>query len=513
MRTSYAIVLAVLCALVLPQGGSAQDSAVVRRVAQMGRMSRTDAAALVGQIDTVLQANAERGGDRYDPVRQAANQALYGDAAGPGSTREEYDQRLAAVFQRLNEGMNAAMLPLLFSGGRNASVLCASQYGVTIPQCDALIAAGTGERLSRRYEAPADGRELRQILRRGRVSRAHAGEIATKLRELMMGVPGNLRNDARGRDVVRLLSACPGSLSGREAQMRAWHGGPTEAIARCMGEQLAPRGGAAQVAAIFGISSEAAEAFVNWAAPEVEPAPVVAPTPTRQPRNVDGPRVASLSPAETQRQRAQTQLRLGNVAAAIAAYEEAARLEPNDIPTHERLVELKTQTNDRSGVVASLINILRLDAENEERYMALARGYANNNQSDAAISTLMRVLEMNPENRAAREGIRALGGEPPPPPLPETPSREEIIAAMSSLQFAMAECAPQFGGVISFHVTVEGPSGQVLDVLGNTMDVGPEELACMEGVVAGARFPRFTQESLEIDYPFRFTGNGAPAPE
>ena len=56
-----------------PRAARAQeaDAQVVARLVEYGQMSHGDAGNLVTLVNTQLRANASRGGQNYDPTRQA----------------------------------------------------------------------------------------------------------------------------------------------------------------------------------------------------------------------------------------------------------------------------------------------------------------------------------------------------------------------------------------------------------------------------------------------------------
>ncbi len=501
MKTSLALALALLA---LVSSASAQNESVVQRLVQYGQMSEREARALVSKIDRVLAADAERAGNRFDSdVRRAVHAALYGD--GPPPQAEYYD-RLHTVLDSLRGGLDEATLTGLFRPGRNAAVLCAHRYSVTMGDCDALLAAATRTPSPLPYLAPDDGRELERALRQRRIPRRIAREIVTKLRDTMLGVPRNLTRDQRGRGLLRLLEACPGGVPDREAQVRAWHVGPTPGLAQCIAGATANLGGAEAAVRLFGMSQRAADAFVGWGGGHTEVAATPAPPPPRrqprrQPRQGRGPQVAQMSAAEALRQQARAQYRLRNYPAALSAYESAAQLEPDHAGTWAAIGATKLALRDYPGAVEAYQRAVALDEDNAGFFVALGRAFSMNGQRDAAIAALQQAMRIDRDNMAAREGLRALGGEPPPPPLPEVPERSAILAAMQPLRGALTGCAPSFSGRVSFTIKVLGETGEVIEVSSEGA-ANEDDAACMESVVQSARFPRFTRPELTINYPF-----------
>ncbi|HJL05127.1 MAG TPA: tetratricopeptide repeat protein [Polyangiaceae bacterium LLY-WYZ-15_(1-7)] len=507
-RLSFALALLTGLGFSAVAPASAQDAAVVRRLVQFGQMEEGDARDLVRKVDRVLAADAERGGDRFDTdLRRETHQALFGNGPPP---RAEYYERIQAVKERLAGGLTSLTLPVHFQARPNASVLCAHAYGITIGECDALIAAATETPAALPYLPPDDGRALVGELRSGRVNRRVAREIASKLRDVMLGVPRNLTNDQRGRALLQLMEQCPGGTSDREAQVRAWHVGPTPGLARCIAGAIARRGGASMAQGLFELSPNAAQAFLSWGAPgaSAQPTPPTPPTPPRTrpprnppPRNSGSPQVSQMSAPEALRQQARAQFRLRNYPAALSAYEQASQLEPDHAGTWAGVGACKAAMRDYPGAITAYSQAVRLAPENDGYFVSLGRAYAQNGQREAAIGALQQAMRIDRNNMSAREGLRALGGEPPPPPLPEVPPRDAIIATMRPLEAGVAGCSPTFSGRVVFHLIITGETGEVTGVSSEGVE-DPNEAACMESVVQSARFPRFTREELTISYPF-----------
>jgi len=74
---------------------------------------------------------------------------------------------------------------------------------------------------------------------------------------------------------------------------------------------------------------------------------------------------------------------------------------------------------------------------------------------------------------------------------------------MQSLTGALRGCAPQFDGVANFHVTITGETGDVSDASLEGDSAQSDEGQCMVGVVQSAHFPRFSNDSVSINYPFQ----------
>ncbi len=517
-------------------------------------MPASDARVLLRAVSAVLGSDAARGGEQYDPLRRAANVALFGPGAGPGRTRPEYDQRLQQVLGKLRAGLDPALLEALFSQRPGSAVACANAFGVTMGQCDALVAAASREPAALPYTPPDDGSDFAAALRHAHVARALATAIAHHLRAAMLGVPRSLTNDPRGRGLLELLQACPGGLREQEAQLRAWHVGPTVGMARCIAQKLAASGPAA-VAAVeqrLGMSATGAVAFLIWGNPSAAPAPAaVAPAPA--------PTAAPPPAAQAAGWRAQGRRLFGQhrFAEAAAAYGHAAAIDPNDAEAFAGLGASKLELHDGSGAVRAYEQAVRLTPRSSGYFTMLARAFVAVHDRNDAIGALHRALSLDPGNRDAQQGLRALTRAAPPtapppapppatppvappfapppatppvapppaaptapppgatsppsaaPPAPPnqpsgTPSRQQIIETMRPLEGSLQGCKPDFHGVVTFTIDVVGADGHVKSVtIGDDSPLhGTPEADCMTGIVEGVHFPHFTDDHLDIHYPF-----------
>jgi tetratricopeptide (TPR) repeat protein len=192
--------------------------------------------------------------------------------------------------------------------------------------------------------------------------------------------------------------------------------------------------------------------------------------------------------------------------AAVQAYQAAAQADPNHAPTFAALGAAQMAARNPAGAAQALRRATQLAPRNDSYFVGLARALVQNRQNAEAITALQAAVNINYDNMEAREGLRALGGEVPDPPLPEHPARDQIIASMRPLKAGLAGCAPMFGGRVVFRVAIQGETGNVTaasleDVSGG--DIDDDTKACMESVIQSARFPRFTRESFEISYPYQ----------
>ncbi|MEM1414114.1 MAG: tetratricopeptide repeat protein [Myxococcota bacterium] len=509
----------------LPGVVAAQDADVVGLLRDHGRMGRNDAVATVEAVDEVMKRNAAEGGDGFDALRRKTHRALFGD--DPVTPRN-----LPAVLERLEAGLDVATLQVFFARGRHDVVLCAANFALRTQQCDSLIAAATETRMGSPFPRPDNGAGFERSLRRANVDRTAAASIVERARTVTTGVPAVVTRDDRGRAILRMLAACPGGTEGRLAQFRQWNLGPTATLMQCVARDIVAHGRIGEAEAVFALTEEQALAFLSWGAPreadalmaEVRgrPAPgaggapaegtasaepgegaepaATTPPPVTQPE-VTGGGNTEMS-AESLRSLGRAQFRAGNYADARTLYQQASEREPEHAGTWAAIGNASSQLRDYAVAAEAFAKAVAIEGDNVDFRISLGRAQADNGDTEEAIATLVAALGVDPYNRIAREGIRALGGEPPPPPLPQLPERHQIVATMSPLRDALRDCSPTFRGPITFQVIIEGPTGSVMFSRGDAEQISEEEGQCMDGVVQGAQFPRFQQETLEIYYPY-----------
>ncbi len=501
------VIVLLLTSLNMSRRSQAQAPEVIQRLQQYAGMSPESAVVTVRAVNEILSANARRGGEAYDPLRQHMNRAAFGATAGPGQTRSEYDQRLAYVLSRMMAGLDEASLAVIFAPSPNAAVMCTSQYGLTMGQCDALVAAASRRSLRVPYTPPNDGRQLAVTLEAEGVQRGAADEIARALYPVMMGIPRNLTRDQRGMGLIELMEACPGGIDDREGQVRAWHLGPTVEMGRCLAAVLSRTGGAAAARTRFTLSARAARAFVDWAERGSEQAAgTVAPSAS--------PAQASV-PAGVLRDRGNQLFGAGRYQEAAALFQQAAAQEPQHAPTFMAIGNCFVRLGRFTDAVAAFRHAISIDGQEAGHYVGLAQAYLAAGDRQGAATALQQGYAVAPAHGGVLDGMRALGispppaapppppPPPPPPANPRVPSRDQVMAAMRPLNEALEGCAPSFGGVVIFRVHVLGETGEVARARLLRGEVGDTaERACMEGVVQSAIFPRFERRQFSVDYPF-----------
>lgn len=92
--------------------------------------------------------------------------------------------------------------------------------------------------------------------------------------------------------------------------------------------------------------------------------------------------------------------------------------------------------------------------------------------------------------------------EAPAAELPLHPTREDVQRTMVGALSAIRECAAGQNGTVQVEVTA-GSSGRVRNAVITGAFAGTPEGSCMARAMRGVRFPRFTQESFSVRYPFQ----------
>lgn len=404
-------------ALVLCVGSvaRAQEAAVVADLTRIGRMTRPEARDIAGRVHARLVENGQRAGTQYDPLRQALGTAMFG---GPGSNRAEYDERLRQVIERLRQGLTRANLQALFGPGEGVALRCAELFGVPIAACDALSATASRERADLPYLAPDDGSALTTELTGAGVSAEDAREIVRALSTSLLSVPGSLDGSERGRGLAELLRACPGGLTARDSQVRAWHFGPTGDLARCIGRTAgrAGRRAPAMMQAVLGMSPQAAATFLRWSHGQ----PIAAAAPPAPPAPPPAPRGPSRDELLAQ---ANTHYRAGRFAQAAQAYEQALLSDPGFAPAHQGLAVARLRAGDARGAADAYRAAARLDPRSAAIQVGLARALAQSGDREGAAAAYRMALSLEPGRADAQRELAALA-PPAPPPQPPPPQRE-----------------------------------------------------------------------------------------
>jgi len=110
----------------------------------------------------------------------------------------------------------------------------------------------------------------------------------------------------------------------------------------------------------------------------------------------------------------------------------------------------------------------------------------------------------------------ALGGKPAKPAaaaakpaaapaanLPSMPAKEDVLGAMKGVTPRVQSCGNGQSGVAMAKITVAGATGRVTNVDVSGQFAGTPVATCVTREVTKAKFPKFSQSSFSIAYPFK----------
>jgi hypothetical protein len=123
---------------------------------------------------------------------------------------------------------------------------------------------------------------------------------------------------------------------------------------------------------------------------------------------------------------------------------------------------------------------------------AAASGEATKAAPSGEAASTTSVDDVQPA--AAAVAVQDLGA------LPETPSREDVIAGFEAVRGPLSACAGAKHGVVQIDATIAS-SGRVSRSLIAGVFQGTPEGSCMARIARTARFPQFSQPSLNVNFP------------
>ncbi len=109
----------------------------------------------------------------------------------------------------------------------------------------------------------------------------------------------------------------------------------------------------------------------------------------------------------------------------------------------------------------------------------------------------------------------ALGGKPSKPAaatkpaadpsasLPSMPAKDDVLGAMKGVTPRVQSCGNGQSGVAMAKITVSGATGRVTNVDVSGQFAGTPVASCVTREVSKAKFPKFSQSSFSIAYPFK----------
>ena len=90
---------------------------------------------------------------------------------------------------------------------------------------------------------------------------------------------------------------------------------------------------------------------------------------------------------------------------AIAAYDKAVKIDPNNAEyVYSRCVS-KSWANDNAGARADCQTATKLKPDYVDAWATLGRAYEDLGQTDKAVETYKKVLSLDPKNAAAKEAL------------------------------------------------------------------------------------------------------------
>jgi predicted Zn finger-like uncharacterized protein len=107
----------------------------------------------------------------------------------------------------------------------------------------------------------------------------------------------------------------------------------------------------------------------------------------------------------------------------------------------------------------------------------------------------------------------ALSGKPAPKPaaaskpaasdLPSSPSRDDVLGALKSVAPKVSACGNGQSGIATAKIGVTGSTGRVTSVDVSGQFAGTPVAACVSREVGKAKFPKFSQPSFSVTFPFK----------
>lgn len=376
-----ALSLMVCGALGIVSGtAQAEGDRIVARLAHFGQMQARDAQDLQGRVTLALQKNAAQN-QGYDEVRKRVGQRLFG---GPGNTRAEYDHRLAQVRRRLHAGLDETMLEVLIVPGKNPERQCTLELGLSLTDCDVLVAAASKRRVLVPYVAADRGDAAVASMQASGIKSHHARRIVGAVERVMVNAPVSLGQGVRHQQFASLMHACPGALTSWPAQVRAWNLGPTEGMVRCIGIQLSRTSGdpATLAKTLFSLRRSEARALVHWATGGGEDPGEVA--------IANGKRFYSA----------------GEFAKAAEAFDEATQIDPSSADAWMGRGLALLELGKAPQAVQALDSALRIRPDDAELHAWVGEAHAQAGRPEEAMGAYKQALALHPKNKRARTGIK-----------------------------------------------------------------------------------------------------------
>jgi len=192
------------------------------------------------------------------------------------------------------------------------------------------------------------------------------------------------------------------------------------------------------------------------------------------------------------------------VAPAQAAQDEVAQLEQQVLPAEaeQALPEAEERRRDDDRAERERAHDTRRGATSPEPGSEPDPSQAEPAAIGVAEAEAGSTDEGAPEPEPVAEQASEEVAEAPATELPPHPTREDVQRTMLGALPAIRECAAGQNGTVEVEVTA-GSSGRVRNAVITGTFAGTPEGSCMAREMRRVRFPRFTQESFTVRYPFR----------
>jgi len=106
-----------------------------------------------------------------------------------------------------------------------------------------------------------------------------------------------------------------------------------------------------------------------------------------------------------------TEKRLGKIEQAIVSYKEALRLDPKHYDSLLNLANCRLIKGEADKAIASLLIAIDLFPNREDAYLNLAGMYTKLLMVPEAVTTLKKILYLNPENETAKHRLSSINGD------------------------------------------------------------------------------------------------------
>lgn len=107
-------------------------------------------------------------------------------------------------------------------------------------------------------------------------------------------------------------------------------------------------------------------------------------------------------------------------------------------------------------------------------------------------------------NKGGSKSAAAAAPKPAPSAnLPSTPSRDDVLGALKAVSGKVSACGKGQSGIAMAKIAVAGPTGRVTNVDVSGQFAGSPVASCVAKEVSKARFPKFSQPSFSVTFPFK----------